>query len=181
MTNRTSRPLVSLVLLAAGAGLVPAALAGGDPTAKPTARTAAAGWVAAPAAKHNGSGIRLGYRVPAGLQPGQATTVQLQFSAATADDARAEWRMSGTAGALAPSAASSVALTRGQPTTVSVAVTPAADGMAYLDVFTTQGGRTSAQSVPLKVGSGAVVLKRQGVAQTMPSGEKVISLPSSPK
>lgn len=188
MTTTIDSPVSSsfgrLVAAAGCAGLALAAHAGGDPAAaqrvgRSEARAAAAAWTPAPA-KHNGSGIRLAYRVPAGLQPGQPGTVQLQFSGAGSDDARAEWRVGNGVAALAP-AALSVALPRGEVTTVSVVVTPSADGTAFLDVFTSQAGRTSAQSVPLKVGSGAVALKRDGAAQTMPSGEKVISLPSSPK
>ena len=136
-------------------------------------------WVHA-AAKHNGSGVRLAYSVPA-MQPGRTSTVQLQFTGVQSDDARVEWRAPEGASVTSAVAGSStsMALPRGQVTTLTLDVTPAADGMAYLDVFTTQDGRGSAQSVPLKVGSGKVSLKREGQLQKMPSGEAVISLPSS--
>lgn len=167
------------------AAMAASAQAGGDPAASHGAARAkhSSHWTKAAAAKHNGSGIRLSYIVPAGMQPGQSARVQLQFSGVTADDASVEWR--GPAGSNVSSAqlgaASSMALPAGQVTAISLDITPAADGMAYLDVFTSQGGRGSAQSVPLKVGSGAVHLKREGTMQTAPSGEKVISLPSTPK
>ena len=132
--------------------------------------------------KHNGSGVGLAYSVPS-MQPGRTSSVQLQFTGVQSDDARVEWRAPEGASVTSAVAGSStsMALPRGQVTTLTLDVTPAADGMAYLDVFTTQNGRGSAQSVPLKVGSGKVFLKREGTLQTMPSGEAVISLPSSPK
>ena len=173
----------ALVAAAHAGGQGPAAPAG-PVEAKASGKSAAAvRWTPLAMAKHNGSGVRVAYAVPVALQPGRTGSVQLQFSGVGADDARVEWR--GPQGSLVSSAllgaASSMALPAGQVTTLVLDVTPAADGMAYLDVFTSQGGRTSAQSVPLKVGSGAVHLKRDGNAQTMPSGEQVISLPSQPK
>jgi len=173
-----------LIALLGCAAMVASAHAGSDATATHPAAKArhSPHWTHA-AGKHNGSGIRLSYIVPAGMQPGQSARVQLQFSGVTGDDARAEWR--GPAGSSVSSAqlgsAASMALPPGQVTTISLDVVPAADGMAYLDVFTTQGGRGSAQSLPLKVGSGKVALKREGTMETSPSGEKVISLPSTPK
>jgi len=76
------------------------------------------------------------------------------------------------------SAATSVALPRDRETTLELRVTPQADGVHYLDVFTTQNGRSSAQSVALKVGNAVAAMKRNGAAQTTPSGEKIISLPA---
>ena len=151
--------------------------------AKRQAAVAAPEWTEPMRTKANGSGIKLRYAVPASLQPGQPAVVRVELSNVRGADARLAWR--------APEGASvsvrgggtvgSMALPVGQTTVVEFDVTPAADGMAYLDVFTSQGGRSTAQSLPLKVGSGQVLLKREGTVQTMPSGEKVISLPSQPK
>jgi hypothetical protein len=69
-------------------------------------------------------------------------------------------------------------LQRGESRTLNIDVPPQADGVHYLDVVTTQAGRTSVQSVPLKVGSGRAALKPEGRPQTTPSGEKIISLPA---
>ena len=146
-------------------------------------RTVKSSWTAAPAGKANGSGVRLSYLVPANLQPGQIARVELRFSGVAVDDARVNWRA--PAGSTVTSqqvgAATSMTLPVGEVTTITLDITPAADGMAYLDVFTAQGGRASAQSVPLKVGSGKVAMKREGTVQTAPSGERVISLPSTPR
>ncbi len=186
--KRLSSPSPWLLALAGcGVVCVPAHGDGAEPTMQRAATKATpdAGpqWNRSAATKHNGSGIRLEYSVPTTFSPGRTGTVQLRFSGVTADDARVEWRApaGGSVSSAALGAATSLALPRGEVTTVLLDVTPAADGMAYLDVFTSQGGRTSAQSVPLKVGSGAVSLKRDGTMQTMPLGEKVISLPSTPK
>lgn len=165
--------LASTSVLAAASGDAP------SPKAKTAAR---AGWVDAPAGKHNGSGIRVSYNAPA-MQPGQTATVQLQFSGVTGDDASVVWRApeGGSVSAAAPGGASSMALPRGQVSTLTLQVTPGADGLAYLDVFTVQQGRGSALSVPLKVGSGAARLKREGTTMKTPSGEVVTALPSTPK
>lgn len=180
---RTLTSAAWLIALAGCATIVdPAVAANGSGSPLPVKAKASSHWTDA-TAKHNGSGVRLAYAVPAGLQPGQTGTVELRFSGVTADDARVEWRAPAGASVVSAQAgsATSMALPPGQVTTISLDVTVAADGMAYLDVFTTQAGRGSAQSVPIKVGSGAVLLKREGAMQTGPAGEKVISLPSTPK
>jgi hypothetical protein len=184
--NRLSASTPWLIALAGCGAVVLPAHADGTASVKAeraTGQATATAWKSAAAAKHNGSGVRLDYSVPAALSPGRTGSVQLRFSGVSGDDARVEWRAPAGSSVSSASlgAATSMALPRGQVTTVLLDVTPTADGMAYLDVFTSQGGRTSAQQVPLKVGSGAVVLKRDGAAQTSPSGEKVISLPSTPK
>ena len=173
----------TLLLLSAGICISSQAQASTEtpPAARHAKAKAKTAWVHV-ASKHNGSGVRLAYSVPS-MQPGRTSTVLLRFSGVQGDDARVEWRAPEGASVTSAVAGSStgMALPRGQVTTLTLDVTPAADGMAYLDVFTTQNGRGSAQSVPLKVGSGKVFLKREGTLQTMPSGEAVISLPSSPK
>lgn len=187
-----------LLLAAASAATGGAAFADGMPGAAPaagkgstTSRTVGGGasaspWVAAVASKANGSGIRLHYRVAPAMQPGQPGSVELRFSGISESDARAEWRapagsvMTDSRGGPA-SASNSASLPAGQTTTVQLQVTPAADGRAWLDVFTSQGGRSSAQQIPLQVGSGTLLLKREGTVMTTPSGERIISLPSQPK
>ncbi len=138
-------------------------------------------WVEAPS-KPSGSGIRLRYSVPDVIQAGQLVPVQIEL-ANVRPGAEVQWRLpGGSTGTTMPGGAGSfMALTPGQPNVITVNVMPTADGTVYLDVFTRQNGRGSAQSVPLKVGSGKVTLKQEGVARTGPGGEKVISLPSTPR
>lgn len=153
-----------------GAAALPAVAA--DAKAKPM-------WVQA-AAKHGGSGISLRYSVPDAVQPNQPIALQLQFGGVGEDDARVELRApAGTTITDAGGAAvTGLTLPRGQTTTLSLTVTGTADGMQFIDVFTTQGGRSTAQSVPLKVGKGELSLKKTGTLRVEPNGERVISLPA---
>ncbi len=189
LARRLASRFVTAGLVGSATALALPAHADGTPAAK--AATAAgraaparpAAWIDPGPVKPNGSGIRLRYTVASGLQPGQTAIVQLEFSGVRSEGARAEWRAPvGTAvSSTQLGNISSISLPRGQSTVVSLQVTPSADGMAYLDVFTTQGGRGTAQSVPIAVGSGKVLLQQEGVTKVTPSGEKVISLPSTPR
>jgi hypothetical protein len=136
-------------------------------------------WVQA-AAKHGGSGVSLRYSLAATLQPNVPAALQLQFAGISEDDASVEVRapvgVTLTDANGAPLASQS--LPRGQITTLSLTVTAAVDGMQFIDVFTTQGGRGSAQSVPLKVGKGEMLLKKSGDLRIEPNGERVISMPA---
>jgi hypothetical protein len=171
---------LATLLTTVGATLIlsSAALAHGDPSHQPKAVKRGA-WTLAPA-KPQGSGIVLRHDVPARLSVGQTATVRLRFDRVSADGARVELKApdSVTITLADGSVVTSVVLPRERETTLELRVTPQADGVHYLDVFTTQNGRSSAQSVALKVGSTAAAMKRNGVAQTTPSGEKVISLPA---
>lgn len=154
-----------------------------DPNARPaaaarkpaaTAQKKNAKLVTAPP-KHNGSGVVLRYGVPSSIKVGEASTVRLELSNITsADGAQVEVRQAGGGTQLA-----SYSLRQGEVRNVDLAVPAQTDGMHYLDVFSTQDGRTSVQSVPLRVGSGKVALKTEGELQTTPSGEKIIVMPAS--
>lgn len=134
-------------------------------------------WVTA-ARKQNGSGVMLRYSVPTVLNAGQTATVQIRFSNVTKNDASvkvtppASVTMTGDASVM-----TGKALPLGS-TTLTLQVTPSADGLEYLNVFTTQGGRSSAQSIPLQVGSAKAELKNKNKVETTPEGEKVISMPA---
>lgn len=160
----------------ASLGVLPAAADTVRSTAKAKAKPV---WVQA-AAKHGGSGVNLRYAVPESLQPNQAGSLQLQFGGITDDDARVELRTPAgvTLTDASGAALTGAALPRGQITTLSLNVTAATDGMQFVDVFTTQGGRSSAQSVPLKVGKGELVMKKSGDLRIEPNGERVISMPA---
>lgn len=153
-----------------------------DAPTKATARNAAKAkpvWVQA-AAKHGGSGVSLRYSLPDALQANLPATLQLQFSGVGQDDARVELRApaGSTLTDASGAAVTALALTPGQTTTLSLTVTASADGMQFIDVFTTQGGRSTAQSVPLKVGKGELALKKTGTLRVEPNGERVVSMPA---
>jgi hypothetical protein len=134
-------------------------------------------WVTA-ARKHNGSGVTMSYSVPKVLNAGQMATVQIRLSNVKKTDASvkvtppASVTLTGNT-----SVVTGMALPLGS-TTVTLQVTPSVDGLEYLNVFTTQGGRTSVQAIPLQVGSAPPALKTQNKIETTPDGEKVISLPA---
>lgn len=127
--------------------------------------------------KHNGSGVQVRYNVPAALQAGQPSTVRLRFSTVS-DAAGAVAEIKAPAGVTLSGAAGPLTLPQGRATTVDMQATAAADGQYFVDVLTTQAGRTSVQSIPLQVGDAKPQLKTTGKPETTPSGEKVISLPS---
>lgn len=133
--------------------------------------------VVAPA-KANGSGVVLRYEVPPRIELHQAANVTLRLSGVDASDASVEIRA--PAGlAVAPPAAAVRALPRGVETTLVLSVTPTAHGVHYLDVFTRQHGRLTAQSIAISTGTATPQhLKRAGTAQTTPSGERIVSLPA---
>jgi hypothetical protein len=181
------KPSIKLRLLlaatAAACGLAAAPVRADSPAA-PAAQPASkakAKWIKA-AQKHNGSNIQLSYQVPANLSAGQTVAVQLRFAGITQDDASV--RITAPAGMQLASANGSaalgtgMALPRGRTTELVLQVTPGANGLEYLNVFTAQGGRSSAQSIPLQVGNTKQALKTTGKPETTPSGEKVISMPS---
>lgn len=176
-TAATPAPTTPATTTAAPAAARSATAQSGEPIPMPVARK----WVEAPS-KPNGSGIRVRYSVPDVVQPGQLTPVQIELSNVQAG-AEVQWRLpNGSTGTSMPRGPDTyMALTPGQPNVITVNVVPAADGTVYLDVFTRQNGRSSAQSVPLKVGSGKVTLQQPGTAKPAPGGERVISLPSTPK
>ncbi|HXD05014.1 MAG TPA: hypothetical protein VN680_03125 [Burkholderiaceae bacterium] len=168
-----------------GAAAAGAALLGAQAHAQTTQAvkpSKPAAWVHAPS-KHNGSGVVLSYSVPARLGVDSASSVELRFSGVTAEDAQVEFHFSdGLTATLADGTTpTSQALPAGRATTISLQVVPHSEGTLFINVFTRQGGRSSAQSVPLRVGDtqAKTKVKPERAAQTTPEGENVISLPSS--
>lgn len=164
--------LLAAVLLAG-----PLAAAAHEP-ARPAKHAAMGDWMRLPA-KHNGSGVDLSARLPKQpLDVGQPAPVQLRFDGAA-----------GARLALRAPAGVSVQLADGSALPVdmevpdgglTLQVQPLAQGLHYLVVTTTRGGRRSVQAVPLKVGGATPQLPHDGQATTTPSGEAVISLPARP-
>lgn len=124
--------------------------------------------------KPHGSGVALRYLLPPDIRPGQTINVKLDFSNVTADDgARVVVRTVEPRRQLAD-----FYVQKGEERTLDLPLTPTADGTLYLAVSSTQAGRTSVQVVPVRVGSGKVVLQPQGTRRITPSGESVTSLPA---
>jgi len=126
--------------------------------------------------KKNGSGVDVQYAVDDTVKVGQAATVVIQFEDIT-DPAGGSARFTADAG-LTLVGADELRLPAGQTTTVTVRATPASEGIAYINVFTTQNGTTSATSIPVRVGEAAPKLRSTGELQKLPAGDSVISMPS---
>ncbi len=177
-----------LSLAAALAGLAlsalpVSALADGMPPARATAKlstsaskgAATTPWVVA-SRKPNDSGVKLQYRLGGTPQVGKPTVVVLQFDGVS-DPAGASVTLTVDAG-LTLSGSASLSLPPGQRSTASVTVISGGDGLAYLNVFIKQGGRTSAISIPIQTGTAAPAMKANGEIKSLPDGDNIISLPA---
>jgi len=126
--------------------------------------------------KPNGSGVDVQYSVDDSVKIGQAATVVIQFGGIS-DPAGGSARFTADAG-LTLAGADELRLPAGQSTTVTVRATPDSEGVAYINVFTTQNGLTSATSIPVRVGTAAPKLRSAGEVQKQSSGDAVISMPA---
>jgi hypothetical protein len=59
----------------------------------------------------------------------------------------------------------------------SITVRPAESGLYYLNVFLQSGSMTEAKAIPVQIGKDAK-LRKSGNVQTMPDGQRVISVPA---
>ena len=156
------------------------AAADGDPTARsakprhPGTQHRTAPMTTAPQ-KPGSSGVKLQYRVDAVPRVGQATPIVLQFDDVT-DAEGATVRLSADRG-LALQGDSTLTLPAGKRTTATVTVVSESEGLAYLNVFITQGGASSAVSVPVQTGTGAPALKSSGERKPQADGDSIITMP----
>jgi hypothetical protein len=129
--------------------------------------------------KPNGSGVTVRFRIDGSPRIGQPLSVTLNFDGVT-DPAGATVNFTADAGlslqteSLPPGP---IALPAGRSSDLVVQVVPSTDALAYLNVFTTQRGVTSATSVPVQVGNAAGAMKSSGELKQTPAGEKIISMP----
>lgn len=164
----------SVVILALAFAAPPAVLADAPgPAAKPAPKQVA---MTRAAKKANGSGVDVQYAVDGLPQVGRNTAVTIRIDGVT-DPAGATVRFTADAG-LALSGAAEVRAPAGTVTTVTVQAAPGSEGIAYLNVFTTQNGATSATSIPVQVGKGVPTMGTSGELKKTPAGEPVISMPA---
>ncbi|VTU16801.1 hypothetical protein SRS16CHR_01867 [Variovorax sp. SRS16] len=135
----------------------------------------AAGMTTAPS-KVNGSGVTVQYRVDPLPQAGQATSIVLSFDGIT-DPAGATVQLRSDAGLKLGSAATTRTLPAGEVSNWTVEVVPAAQGIGYLHVFTTQNGTTSSISIPVQVGKAPPSMPSMGELKAGPGTEKILSMP----
>jgi hypothetical protein len=157
----------ALCLLVAGSVLASGMSAAATPAeGKPAAM---------PQGKGNSSGVLMRQVVPEKIALGESVVLKLTFSGVTAaDGAGVEVTDLATRTTLL-----SVRLAQGEQKTIELPYTGRTDGLQFIVVTTTQAGRSSVQSVPLRVGSGEARLKAEGQRRATPSGEAVISLPAA--
>ena len=128
------------------------------------------------ARKPNDSGVAIQYRVEGTPRIGQSVSVILQFDGVS-DPAGATVRLTADSG-LSLATASSLTLPAGQGATINAKVTVAREGLAYLNVFVTQGGATSIVAIPIQAGASAPAMKAAGELNSSAEGEKIISMPA---
>ncbi len=176
MTTRSNtRTAIAALLLAA---LTTWALADGMPDSRVPKRSqhkAAPAPMTTAVQKSNGAGVKVQYRVDGAPQAGRATSVVLQFDDVT-DPQGASVRFTADPG-LSLRNASPLALPAGQRTTATVSVVSETDGLRYLNLFVTQGGASSAISIPIQAGA-APLMKPQGDTETTREGDSIITMPA---
>jgi len=172
-----THPRLALLVLLAVAVATPACADGVAPGQARQVGAAPAAMKPVAPRKANGSGIEVQFRIDGSPRLGEALPVTLSFVGIT-DPAGASVRFTADAGLSLPAAyLSRLPIAAGQPVpTMTVPVTPTADGLAYLNVFTTQGGATSANSVPVQVGRPAAS-KAGGELKSTPAGDKILIVP----
>ena len=123
-------------------------------------------------AKRGGSGVKVAYRIEGAAQPNVPARITVELSSVTAQEgataafsAEEPARLNGAA---------ALSLRPNQTNSASLELTAPSDGMYFINVTTTQAGRSSIVQIPIKVGAGAARLERQGTVQTTPSGEQVL-------
>jgi hypothetical protein len=176
MTTRSNtRTAIAALLLAA---LTSWALADGMPDARVPKRSqhkAAPAPMTTAVQKSNGSGVAVQYRVDGTPQAGRATSVVLQFDDVT-DPQGASVRFTADPG-LTLRNGNPLTLPAGQRSTATVSVIGESDGLRYLNVFVSQGGASSAISIPIQTGT-APLMKSQGDVQTTKEGDSIITMPA---
>jgi hypothetical protein len=125
--------------------------------------------------KAQGSGVLVSHAVPVGVTAGTRVAVRLRLaSARSADGASVRVRDLVDGRTLL-----SLQLEPGEVREVDVWVLARADGIQFLDVLTTQSGRTSVVSVPVHVGGGKSRLSSAGRPEVGAKGEAVVVLPAT--
>lgn len=124
--------------------------------------------------KKMGSGVEMSYRIEGTPARGSPVIVHLTTSSRT--DAQITLRSD--EGLVVTNAGSVLLSAAGQVMQHRVEVTPRAEGRLYLYVESSANGRGSSNAIAVQVGKSEVLRKPSGSVQSMPGGERVISVPA---
>ena len=159
-----------LVLAVSTASLNMAAASG---AASPPTALAAPGYTALPV-KKSGSGVEISYRIEGTPTPGSSLAIQLT----TSSQADAQIKLRGGEGLVMNGSNSVLMSAAGQVTQHRIEVTPQVQGRLYLYLESTANGRGGASAIAVQVGKTEVQRKPSGNVQSMPNGERIISVPA---
>ena len=124
--------------------------------------------------KKMGSGVEISYRIEGTPTPGIPLIVDLTTSSRT--DAQITVR--GGEGLVVKDAGSVLTSAAGQITQHRIEVTPQTQGRLYLYVESSANARGSSNAIAVPVGKSDVQRKPSGTVQSMPGGERIISVPA---
>ena len=124
--------------------------------------------------KKMGSGVEISYQIEGTPAPGILLIVQLTTSSRT--DAQITVR--GGEGLVVKDAGSVLTSAAGQITQHRIEVTPQTQGRLYLYVDSQTNARGSSNAIAVQVGKSDVQRKPSGTVQSMPGGERIISVPA---
>jgi hypothetical protein len=135
------------------------------------------------AVKKGGSGIGFQYKLLGKPTVGQALRIAIIFDGVTASSG-AKASMTADSGLSMGGGVQEKSLARGvgkqaqQSNSQEISVTPQAEGLFYVNVFTEQGGRSAAAAIPIRVGDKPLALPTTGEVKTDAAGSAVISMPA---
>jgi hypothetical protein len=129
--------------------------------------------------KPNGSGVDVRYRVEGKPAIGKPTRVEIVLRGVT-DPNGALVRLTADAALRVDNSAAPMNVPAGPVNSLDVTVIPQGEGLAYLNVFVSQGGATSSISIPIQTGAvntGASNKSAPGRLKDLPTGDKILSMP----
>lgn len=127
--------------------------------------------------KANGSGVDVQFRIDGTSRVGEPLRIMLGF-AGTAAQSGASVRFEADSGLLLPESYRQAVPVSGDGAALpqTVMVTPTAEGLSYLHVFTTQNGVTSVSSIPVQTGTTGV-RKPDANLRSTPDGDVLKTMP----
>ncbi|MBS0453265.1 MAG: hypothetical protein JSS14_18370 [Proteobacteria bacterium] len=170
MTSRLQRLAVLASVAVAGASLSAACAIAAQPASTQP--------LVVSAQKPNGSGVELRYRVLDTPALGQPARVEIVLGKIK-DPSGATVRFTADPTLRLASGGTQATLPPGETTTLTVTVVPQEEGLAYLNVFTSQNGLISSTSIPIQAGAATPASKKMGAGKLKdtPEGEKILVMP----